>query len=492
MRATPRRSQREIPYRHDFGTLDNPSILAESAKKNDSPAIARPIPSPNPYFGLARRTFSEPLLLLLIFVFGVWLWKNHILTGDGYEPGSCELALIKADRDLRIAESSTHLPTWLPPALQIQSLDLTVNTASNNLQALARKGALTPDGAYALAILIAVQENGNPATGPFAQLGLPGPPTADEVTSRIINGRETWWDLRFLEGLDLPATAELAKLVESRNKNLAANALKARGAVLALVLGGIIFLPGTLLAFGRAGRPHPKNYAERWPLSLGIGVFLLAYLAFIGFGTGIDGLLGWFAAHSETQEPFPMGWFIALDALSRLLPAAIALALLFRRTRHATSRLGLAGPLDGRLVLGSFALIWILDFGIRMTLGMKMPPNPTGGLSASEAGPWGLIFAVTSACLVAPYAEEILYRGVLFRSLANRLRLFVAVGISSVVFALTHFYNYEGLATLFVFGAVAALCFASSRTLLTAIALHALYNASIKIPEWIVYQAPLS
>ncbi len=41
-------------------------------------------------------------------------------------------------------------------------------------------------------------------------------------------------------------------------------------------------------------------------------------------------------------------------------------------------------------------------------------------------------------------------------------------------------------------GIICGLGFMSSRTLLTAIALHALYNASIRIPEWFVYQTPLS
>lgn len=461
-------------------------------QKNRLCAIARPDHPANPYLALRRRKFSEPLLLLLVFVFGVWLWKNHILPGDQYAPGSCELALIKIDRDLRLADGAGELPAWLPPVVEIESRPHAIAGARRDLEALAARGALTPEGGRALAILIELDEGRNPARAPFARYGLEPPPAANQLLARIIHGEEHWWEYEFLKGLQLPETSAAAKLVEARNRTLTGNTLKARGIVVAIALAGLVFLPGTLLGFGRAGKRPTVNHAERWKLSFGLGVFLLAYLAFIGFGNGIQWGLDAFAGSHEIDEPFPMGWFISLDALSRLLPAAIALALLFRRPRHAFTRLGITGPLDGRMVLGGFSLILILQYGISVGLGSRMPPNPTGGLSMVEAGPAGLVFAVVSACIVAPFAEEILYRGVLFRSLANRLGVIVAVLVSAAVFALTHFANWEDLSALAVFGAVAALAFASSRTLLTAIALHALYNAAIKIPEWIVYHAPLS
>lgn len=423
----------------------------------------------------------------------MWLWKNHILTGNQYAPGSCELALLKADRDLRLADGASELPSWLPPVIEIESRRHAIATARRNLEDLARARALTPAGGQALAVLIELDEGRNPARTPFDRYGVQPLPAANRIIARVVNGEETWWEYEFLKGLQLPETSAAAKLVEARNRALTGNALKARGTVVAIGLGGLVFLPGTLLAFGRVGRKPPTvNYAERWKLAFGLGVFLLAYLAFIGFGNGIQWGLGALAEDTQPSRPLPMGWFIALDSLSRLLPAAIALALLFRRPRHASSRLGITGPLDGRMVLGSFSLILILHYGISVGLGRHMPPNPTGGLAMIESGPVGLIFAVVSACMVAPYAEEILYRGVLFRSLANRAGVVAAVVLSAAVFALTHFANWEDLSALAVFGAVAALAFASSRTLLTAIALHALYNAAIKIPEWIIYHAPLS
>ncbi|MGB6220630.1 lysostaphin resistance A-like protein [Haloferula sp.] len=457
---------------------------------------------------MLRRRFSEPLLLLLIFVFGVWLWDNHLGHPAGPPPDAWELSLRKADRDLRIAEGTANLPDWMLLALGVDPLEQTLATTEASFRQLAGKRlrlqedpatrALNDEGAYALAIVIALQQDANAATGPFTTLGLPGPPPPEPILSRIITGQEYWWDLAYLRGLNLPETEYAAKLVQARSQDLTNTAIKARGAVLALTLGGLVFVPGTLIAFMRAGRRKRRqrvNYSHRWHIGFGLGVFLLAYLAHVGFTITFNAALEHLAPIATDGERKPlmsMPFFIALDSLTRFLPALIALGFLFRRSRHAFTRLGMGGPLNIKLILGSFAILQIIEFGLRMTLDRSGPPDPLGGLQASEEGYWGLLYSLASACIAAPIAEEILYRGVLFRSLANRIRIWAAAIASSAVFALVHFYELPSLIMVFSVGMTCALCYASSRALLTAIGLHALYNAAIKIPEWIVYHTPLS
>jgi membrane protease YdiL (CAAX protease family) len=84
-----------------------------------------------------------------------------------------------------------------------------------------------------------------------------------------------------------------------------------------------------------------------------------------------------------------------------------------------------------------------------------------------------------------------LYRGVLFRAARNRIGVIPAALVSSTVFALLHFYDGYGLASVAVFGFSCALVYAGTGSLTTVIVLHMLYNSAIKIPEWIVYHAPL-
>jgi membrane protease YdiL (CAAX protease family) len=141
-------------------------------------------------------------------------------------------------------------------------------------------------------------------------------------------------------------------------------------------------------------------------------------------------------------------------------------------------------------VLGVFSLLMILDFLLReFVIGPQ--PHPGGGLSATDAGWWGLAFAVVSACLLAPLAEELLYRGVLFRSLWTRLGVLPAALASSAVFAALHFYDGYGLASVAIFGTCCALFYAATGSLTVCIGLHMLYNSAIKLPEWFIYHAQL-
>ncbi|BCX47388.1 hypothetical protein HAHE_12960 [Haloferula helveola] len=485
-----------------------PPVLAPTGKSADCPDIQTP--ATNPYRQLLRRRFPEPLVLLLIFLVGVYLWDNHF--GKVLMPHApaqrtelLELALRKADRDLRLADGTAQYPSWVQPLLGVDPLPQSLDHHISALEPLiysrhrheedAMTAAIEDEAAFALAVMISIQAGGDGATAPFAKYGLNPAPPPGPILSTIIDGREAWWHMAYLEGLDIPEAAMASRLVDARTQQLVGNMIKSRGCVAALTLGGLVFIPGTLVAFVRAGKRRERpGYAGRWKLSFGLGVFLLAYLASIGFSSTFNEALGLIAANADPEAGPLMSkpLYIALDSLTRFLPAFIALGLLFRRPRHAVSRLGIAGPFDARLVLGSFAILQIIDFGLRMTVDRSETPDPTGGLSASELGPWGLVFGIVSACIAAPIAEEILYRGVLFRSLANRLKLWPATLVSSVVFAIVHFYPLSSLVMIACVGMVCALSFAASRGLLTAIVLHSLYNAAIKIPEWIVYQTTLS
>ena len=84
-----------------------------------------------------------------------------------------------------------------------------------------------------------------------------------------------------------------------------------------------------------------------------------------------------------------------------------------------------------------------------------------------------------------------MYRGVLFRSCRNRLGLLPAAVMSSAIFAVFHFYDAYGLLSVGLFGFSCALLYAGTGSLATVIALHMLYNFLIKVPEWVVYHAPL-
>jgi membrane protease YdiL (CAAX protease family) len=246
----------------------------------------------------------------------------------------------------------------------------------------------------------------------------------------------------------------------------------------------LVFVPGALRELKRGLSAKPRGYGGAWTAPLGLVVFLMATLAWIGFSMtmelGIDTL----------PNLHPLAG-ILLDSAARILPPLIALGLLFKRPSHAIRVLGLDQPIQPKVVLGMFSLLMLMDQVLRRLMGVAETNEPGGGLSLGDSGAWGLVFALVSACLLAPVAEEILYRGVLFRSLRNRLGVLAGAVLSSVIFAVLHFYDGYGLASVAVFGFSCALLYAGTGALSTVIALHVLYNLSIKLPEWIVYHAPL-
>ncbi len=451
----------------------------------------------NPYRQILRRRVPEPVLALLIFVMGVWLWDNHFGEAQGYEAGACRMALVKIDRDLRLAEGMEKLPRMVRIALLVQSVPATVDTSIRSLAELGKEGALDQEGAYALAILDALKRGENPARGAFSDLGLPGPPDPRAIIDRVTERRDAWWDREYLLAFGAFGGSEIALKAkppeeDARNHELALRVLVARGAVWLFAIIGAFFVPRCLRVFSAALRGRERGYVFRWPLTLGLGVFLLAYLASIGFERTINFVLSG-NLPVDGAEPFYLEppVLALLDSAARFLPALVALGFLFRRGGHASSRLGLFAKPDFFVILGTFSLLTLADQVLKHLLAGRMAPDPTGGLSAAEAGGWGLVLALVSACVAAPVAEEILYRGVLFRTMANWMRAPAAILISSAVFAIVHYYNAYGLISVGIFGVACALCYAGTGRLATAILLHMLYNFMIKVPEWIVYHAPL-
>ena len=84
---------------------------------------------------------------------------------------------------------------------------------------------------------------------------------------------------------------------------------------------------------------------------------------------------------------------------------------------------------------------------------------------------------IVLACAVAPVAEEVFFRGMLYSFLRQRLHLIVAVLIQAVVFALMHPFDLAQRAVVFILGVGLGLTYEWRKTLLTSILLHALLNA---------------
>ncbi|MEP2776948.1 MAG: type II CAAX endopeptidase family protein [Luteolibacter sp.] len=431
-----------------------------------------PIPNPphisiqNPYRAILRRDIPEPLIALLCFVLGIWMWDHYFGENQGYAPGTEEIALIKIDRDLQLAEGMKEDPELLRWLAHAQPLDSAVENAIDSLRILEESQALSPTGYHAYAALLATRDGVPPAL--YLQR-LPFP-TGDSVS-------ETWWNIKF-------STSDFTFPENGTTASLRTRAVFVGASIWIIAIVGLAFLPVALRCLAGAFRNKTQGYASAWSPSLGLAVFLLAILAWIGFSLAVElGITTFPGLHPVVA--------IVLDTTARILPTLIALGLLFRKLRHIPRTMGLNGHIHPPVLIGLFALLTILDQGLRWALGRFTTIDPTGGLSHVDAGLFGLAFLIVSACIFAPIAEEILYRGVLHRSLANRMGVLSAAIISSAVFASLHFYDVYGLASVATFGFVCALLYQSTGSMIDIIALHMLYNTSITLPEWTIYHAPL-
>jgi membrane protease YdiL (CAAX protease family) len=413
-----------------------------------------------------RRDIPEPLIALLCFILGIWLWDHYFGKDAGYAPGTEQLTLIRIDRDMQLAEAmagDSALLRWLAHA---QTTGEALADGIRSMDALLAADSLGPTGAHAYAAMLAERDK-VPVDRYLRQIPFP----SDDPDS------PTWWNLKIASGkFEFP--------LNDRTASLRTRAVVVGSIIWGLALVGLAFVPAALRCLVGAFRNKPEGYASGWSPSLGLMIFLLATLAWIGFTMMLEfGVMA-----TGGLPPFAL---LALDTAARLLPALIALGLLFRRPSHAVRTLGLGGNVHPPVILGLFALLVLIDQPLRWALGRFTAEDPTGGLSYAETGIFGLVIVIVSSCVVAPVAEEILYRGVLHRSLSNRMGVLAGAVISSVVFASLHFYDIYGLASVATFGFICALAYQSTRSLLDVIALHMLYNASITLPEWTIYHAPL-
>ncbi len=426
------------------------------------------------------------MIALLAFILGIWLWDHYFGKDEGYAPGTEEVALVKIDRDLRLADAMADDPRWLKWLAGVDESAEVRRAALEVFQKLATDKSISPRGLEAFAILKAEQD-GLPMRETLGQ-ALQGQMISDfeETSAKLATHQGTWWHAKLIESWqENPRPGPHWKQAYGQDGiQLRARAVFARSAVWLLGFVGLVFVPGVLRSLKSGFSAKPRGYGGAWSLPLGLVVFLVATLAWIGFSMTLDlGIAALPGLHPAAG--------IFLDSAARMLPALIALGLLFKRPSHASRVMGLDQRVQMKAVLGMFSALVIADQILRSAMAGSGSNNPGGGLSLADSGLWGLVFTLVSACFLAPVTEEMLYRGVLFRAARNRIGVIPAALVSSTVFALLHFYDGYGLASVAVFGFSCALVYAGTGSLTTVIVLHMLYNSAIKIPEWIVYHAPL-
>ena len=162
------------------------------------------------------------------------------------------------------------------------------------------------------------------------------------------------------------------------------------------------------------------------------------------------------------------------------------LALLRLRSVPLRAIVGHVRPLGRHLGIGvGLGLISVVlsvtIVGILVTLsGSEATPDQVLTRTIGES-PLQLLLVVIAGVVLAPLAEELVFRGLLHRALRSRLRRVPATIISSGLFAIVHtevaVSQPLGLVGLAAVGAVLALAYERTGSLVVPVAIHAVYNA---------------
>jgi len=101
--------------------------------------------------------------------------------------------------------------------------------------------------------------------------------------------------------------------------------------------------------------------------------------------------------------------------------------------------------------------------------------NPLLFLAIEANNGWVIFIFFITACIAAPFYEEILFRGFLLPSLTSYFPTWISIILSSLFFALAHL-NLSEVLPLSILGMILGFVYQRSRNLLSSILLHSLWN----------------
>ncbi|HZO93314.1 MAG TPA: type II CAAX endopeptidase family protein [Candidatus Baltobacteraceae bacterium] len=224
----------------------------------------------------------------------------------------------------------------------------------------------------------------------------------------------------------------------------------------------------------------PLLVAPRRPFWRALGLFAVAFA--VGFVAStvavlIEMIAGVRSSALRNATGAPLqGALIAFE----LSMAALVLWRLPAMTGLNLRELGLRRPRGRDWRVFGYGVLGLV--GVRVVIAVQLAllhqsEHRQAGFETIHLGsPLDVVLTLAALVVVAPFAEELVFRMTLFRTLAQRLPVWLAVAISACVFAGFHMdaLLFVGLA---LFGAVLALCYRASGCIVVSMLLHACNNA---------------
>jgi uncharacterized protein len=214
-------------------------------------------------------------------------------------------------------------------------------------------------------------------------------------------------------------------------------------------------------------------------------IMSLPNLVFLAIDRVIDVPLD--ATRTPSDAELIFGLIVAL--VLQLVIFVVALVPLMIRRRFDRRLFGPSQPTGSWIALGfgaaagmvSLFAAYGVNIGLALLLGIEDPVEQQLLQDALAGGPT-LVLAVIIGVVVAPIVEEVIFRGVLFRALGDRIGVWFGAIVSSAIFAVIHvevvLSQPVALGGLFAVGLVLALAYHWTGNLLVPILGHAVFNAA--------------
>ncbi len=216
----------------------------------------------------------------------------------------------------------------------------------------------------------------------------------------------------------------------------------------------------------------------RWPIVLQFGIVVVSVA--LAFGSS------WLAYGSDIMHGLlPDARAIVLMGIIVLqyLPPLVFVALWARKRGARLAETFCMRRFDAGAGIGmaiGFAaaarVVGIQYAVVIQRLGIKAPDTPDV-TRLFPSSPVGVMATVLVAVVLAPLAEEALFRGVVFAGLRDRWGQTAGVLVSAALFAVVHFSWFQ-FVPLFLLGVLLAQLVASTRSIWPSVLCHAAFNGS--------------
>ena len=140
------------------------------------------------------------------------------------------------------------------------------------------------------------------------------------------------------------------------------------------------------------------------------------------------------------------------------------------------------------IALATLQLLAVLSMTLDW-LGLIDSTQKQAAIELIPDGGWALFWFFVAACLLAPIAEEIVFRRWLYRPLAERIGFWLALTVSSVLFGLVHFEAPAPVAVVLatILGGAFVLVYRWSGNLWSPIVMHMTINTLAVVTQVLGY-----